>query len=91
MEKWYVGVGEITCPDVAEMWGKKLGDPEYQFSNGPAGKRAFSQDYPSLIEGIQHVCKNGAIIIWDGIGHDDPENNSEAVEALRMEVSDEGA
>ena len=62
---YWVGVGEITCPDLAKAWGKKLCDPEYQFSNGPAGYRATSWDYPSLQAGMADLCKDGAVIIWE--------------------------
>lgn len=68
---YWVGVGEITSPEMAERYGKKLGDPEYQFSDGPAGYRAHSWDYPSLEAGMADLCKDGAVIIWD---EDDPED-----------------
>ena len=53
MKTFYVGKGKITCPEVGAQWGKATGDDEWQFSDGPVGKRSFSYDYPSLEAGMK--------------------------------------
>lgn len=50
----YIVKGEVTDPDCHP--GSKLGDVEWQFSDGPPGQRGSSWDYLSLTEGVaDHV------------------------------------
>ena len=55
MRTFYVGKGRITCPDVAANWSKSIGDDEWQFSDGPVGKRSLSYDFPSLETGMKEL------------------------------------
>ena len=67
---WIV-CGKITDEDAAEAYQNhrdcldaKVGDVEYQFSDGPPGERTFSTDYVDLTRGLRdHAhCK----IYWVG-------------------------
>lgn len=50
----YIVKGEVTDPECYP--GSKLGDVEWQFSDGPPGQRGSSRDYLSLAEGVDdHV------------------------------------
>jgi len=60
-EVWVV-VGEVTDP-AAHQGAAVLGQPEYQFSDGPAGHRGYSADYIDLEHGLQE--HSGCIIHWD--------------------------
>lgn len=63
MKKYHVVKGRITDADVAAMWGKQVGDTEWQFSDGPPGQRSTSYDYPSLEVGLRELCP--AVIIME--------------------------
>lgn len=63
LKAYWVGMGYVTCPDVAEMWGVHVGHSEWQFSNAPVGERSQSEDYVSLSKGLEAVCP--AIIIFE--------------------------
>lgn len=68
---YHLVIGEITCPDVAALFGKQLGDPEFQFSDGPAGARGTSADFPSFEAGVaalrpcRVVFKDGRVEDFD--------------------------
>lgn len=64
MKTYYIERGEVTCQDVADMWGVDIGAPEYQFSDGPAGQRSMSYDYPSLDAGLSELAP--AKFIYNG-------------------------
>ena len=49
-EIWIVK-GRVTCTDAHPT--AKLGDVEWQFSDGPPGERGSSTDYTDLEEGLQ--------------------------------------
>ena len=53
MQTYHVVKGEVTDPEIAEMWGVSLGADEWQFSDGPAGFRSTSKDFPSLEAGLR--------------------------------------
>jgi len=58
-EVWVV-VGEVTDPDLYE--NAKVGDLEYQFSDGPPGARTMSYDFVNLSEGL--AAHKGCILHW---------------------------
>jgi len=49
-EVWLI-IGEVTDPTLYE--DAVMGQPEYQFSDGPAGERTTSNDYIDLMQGLQ--------------------------------------
>ena len=49
-EVWLI-VGEVTDETLYE--GAVLGQPEYQFSDGPEETRTMSNDYIDLMQGVQ--------------------------------------
>ena len=49
-EVWIVE-GRVTCTDAHPT--AKLGDTEWQFSDGPPGERSSSADYISLEHGLR--------------------------------------
>lgn len=49
-EVWIV-IGGVSDPSIYD--NAVLGQPEYQFSDGPAGNRSASSDYISLEEGLR--------------------------------------
>lgn len=53
MKTYHVVKGTVTDPELAERWGVHVGDTEWQFSDGPAGFRSSSADFPSLEEGLR--------------------------------------
>ena len=56
----YIVKGVVTDPD--SYPDAKVGDTEYQFSDGPPGHRSVSADYVDLEEGLRdHTGKN---FIW---------------------------
>lgn len=54
MKTWYVGVGRVTDEEV-HGGRAKLGDPEWQFSDGPLGSRSMSYDFLTLEEGLREL------------------------------------
>ena len=50
-EHWIVE-GRVTCQDAADIYGCKVGDVEWCFSDGPAGQRGYSADYHDILEGM---------------------------------------
>ena len=53
MEKEYwIVEGRVTCQDAADIYGCKVGDVEWCFSDGPAGQRGYSADYHDILEGM---------------------------------------
>jgi hypothetical protein len=63
MKTYYVGCGSFTCPDAAVYWGVRVGDPEWQFSDGPVGERSMSYDYPTIEAGLRELSP--CIIIFE--------------------------
>ena len=63
MQKYWIGRGVVTCPDVAEILGVNIGDDEWQFSDGPANDRSISFDYKSVEAGVKDLAP--AIFVWD--------------------------
>jgi len=60
-EVWIV-VGRVSNPDAYET-AVAFGQPEYQFSDGPIGKRTTSADYVDLIKGLKEY--SGYIIHFE--------------------------
>jgi len=59
-ETVFIVKGVVTDPD--SYPDAKVGDLEYQFSDGPPGQRSFSADYVDLEEGLREHA--GKIFIW---------------------------
>ena len=53
--------GKITCPDVAEMWGSKLGAPEFRLLDHPDMPNS-SVDFPSRKEAMTWANEMGIIV-----------------------------
>lgn len=50
----YIILGQVTDTDVHP--DAQLGDPEWQFSDGPPGMRGYSEDYTDLAEGLANFA-----------------------------------
>lgn len=61
-EVWIVK-GVVTDPDAHGVGITFIGEPEYQFSDGPSGNRSMSSDYVDLEKGLQD--HSGCIIHWE--------------------------
>jgi len=48
----WIGRGTVTDLE-GRPEGTKIGDDEWQFSDGPAGDRSYSEDFLTLIEGLR--------------------------------------
>jgi hypothetical protein len=59
IRKVWIIVGSVTEPDSLHF-----GEPEYQFSDGPFGRRGDSANYVSLQKGLQD--HSGCVIHWAG-------------------------
>lgn len=44
---------------------RDLGKTEYSFSDGPAGKRGYSEDYSDLLEGLTNPDYRGCLFNLD--------------------------
>jgi hypothetical protein len=68
LKEWWIVKGEVSDdPDAYdEAYGEKPkpGDVEWQFSDGPPGKRGYSEDYLSLEAGLAALAP--AIFHWAG-------------------------
>ena len=53
MKTYWIGTGKVTCLDAHPT--AKIGDTEWQFSDGPAGSRSMSFDYLSLEAGLKNL------------------------------------
>jgi hypothetical protein len=58
VEKAWLIQGKITCPDVAEMWGSKLGAPEFRLLDHPDMPNS-SVDFPSRKEAMTWANEMG--------------------------------
>jgi len=56
--------GAVTCLDAHPE--ASLGDPEWQFSNGPPGSRGCSTDYTDLAEGLRDFTGRKVVFHADG-------------------------
>jgi hypothetical protein len=61
-EKAWLLQGEVTCPDVAAMWGSKLGAPEFRLLDHPDWPNS-SVDFPSKKEAMTWANERGLRII----------------------------
>ena len=43
-KEYWIVEGRVTCQDAADIYGCKVGDVEWCFSDGPAGQRGYSAD-----------------------------------------------
>jgi len=59
--KVWICRGIVTDPEIYNFEAK-LGDPEWQFSDGPPGLRSWSSDYVDLEKGLKD--HRGSIIEW---------------------------
>jgi hypothetical protein len=57
IEAWLVQ-GKVTCPDVAAMWGSKIGDVEFRLLDHP-DKPSSSHDFPSKKEAMTWAKETG--------------------------------
>jgi hypothetical protein len=48
----WISKGTVTDPE-AHNFKAKLGDPEWQFSDGPSGSRSWSSDYVDIDKGLK--------------------------------------
>lgn len=53
LKEYWIGKGKVTCPDAHA--GGKVGDDEWQFSDGPLGQRGSSADFLTLEAGIAYL------------------------------------
>lgn len=63
LKTYYVGCGKVTCPDIAAQWGVRLGDAEWQFSDGLSGERSYSYDFPTIDAGLRALSP--CIVVFD--------------------------
>lgn len=61
MKTYWIVKGAVTCTEAHPS--AKLGDVEWQFSDGPAGERGASADYLTLEEGLRY--HSGSVFHWD--------------------------
>lgn len=66
MRVFYIVKGEVTNPDA---WSSqaKLGDVEWQFSDGLSGDRSMSMDFLTLESGMRELTTKfpGCTFSWD--------------------------
>lgn len=66
--KFYIVKGTVTDP---EAWhgAAKVGDDEWQFSDGLAGARSVSYDFLSLEAGLREITDRhpGCSFEWDNL------------------------
>lgn len=80
MQEIWIVKGEVTDPDAYD--GKaKVGDVEWQFSDGPPGERGSSSDFLTLEEGLAY--HSGAVFHW----HRDNPTEQEILAALSDAVA----
>ena len=61
LKEYWLEKGEITQDIYGEKY--KIGDPEWQLSDGPSGKRSFSFDFADLEECLRFA--SGSIINFE--------------------------
>jgi hypothetical protein len=61
-EKAWLAQGKITCPDVAAMWGSKIGDAEFRLLDHPNWPSS-SADFPSKKEAMTWAISMGIRVI----------------------------
>ena len=57
IKAWLVQ-GKVTCPDVAAMWGSKIGDAEFRLLDHPNWPSS-SHDFPSKKEAMTWANETG--------------------------------
>ena len=62
-ETVFIVKGVVTDPDAHP--DAKVGDAEYQFSDGPPGQRSASADYTDLERGLRD--HSGKTFVWVGV------------------------
>jgi hypothetical protein len=62
LDEVYIVKGKVTDPSAYE--NARMGQTEYQFSDGPANNRSESADYVDLEQGLKD--HSGMIIHWEG-------------------------
>ena len=60
IDKVFIVKGVVTDPDAHP--NAEVGDPEYQFSDGPPGQRSMSADYTDLERGLRE--HSGKTFVW---------------------------
>jgi hypothetical protein len=58
VEKAWLVQRKVTCPDVAAMWGCKIGAPEFRLLDHPDSPSS-SYDFPSKKEAMAWAKKKG--------------------------------
>lgn len=54
--------GRITCPDVADMWGAQIGDPEFNLCDHPTHPSS-SSDHPTKYAALQYAKQRGIAVV----------------------------
>ena len=54
--------GEITCPEVAEQWGRNIGDAEFRLLDHPE-KPGSSADFPSRKSAMDWAKGKGVVVV----------------------------
>lgn len=54
--------GEITCPDVADMWSGQIGDPEFRLLDHPTNPGS-SSDHPTKFHAMQEAKDQGLAVV----------------------------
>jgi hypothetical protein len=88
-EVWIVKghVTDVTAyaADVSILDKVKIGDVEWQFSDGPEGSRGFSADYVDLEQGLKD--HSGCILHWQDDNAEWPFMTAETIDRLTAEQS----
>lgn len=61
-KKVWLEIGHVTNPELYPERNVKYGDPEYQFSDGPAGERGSSADYVDVQQGIDAHADHDIVV-----------------------------
>ena len=54
--------GEITCPDVADMWSARVGDPEFRLLDHPTNPGS-SSDHPTKFHAMDYAKAHGLAVV----------------------------
>ena len=54
----YLAIGKVTCPDVADLFGGKIGDPEYRLLDHPENPGS-SADFASRSDAMAWASDKG--------------------------------
>jgi hypothetical protein len=54
--------GAITCPDVADMWAARIGDPEFRLLDHPTNPGG-SSDHPTKVHAMEYAKAQGLAVV----------------------------